>query len=326
MQSDILLPEWATQEYRNPSPFPDMDSTTSRLRRLESSLQYFRRGKSVGSSSDFAAVSADALDGTGAILLNSSSGFAVSGAMPPYVVSGNFAYTSDGTSIHIYWDGTNSSNVLVTRRADNTTFTVPKGDMNVTGLSNSTTYYFYPFWVTNSGCAVSFVKGTAGSPQFAFTATDKTALQTQTLLGREALSSGAFTAATTGGGAGGGAAGGGGGGGFCVMSGTDIEPLYRDWTYETRIHPESKWFRVVSNLGHTLNAVKGHKLYHPDGQLVEIQNLKVGDWLVHRQGDLQVAELTPFIQVCTKWEIMMPKGHLYFANGFLSHNVKASEA
>lgn len=245
--------------------------------------------------------------------------------MPPFVVSGNFAYTADGTSIHWYWDGTNSSNALVIKRADGTNFSVPKGDLNITGLSNSTTYYFYPFWNLSGGCAVSFVIGTVGSPKFALSAVSTDALQAQSLLGREALSSGAMTAATTAGAGGGGSAGGGGGAGLCVMSGTDIEPMFPEWEYETRVHPQSDWVRIISESGESVNVVEGHRFYFPDGEPVRVENLKGGDWLVHKKADMKLLDVRRFVRVCTKWEVVMKRGHMYFANGFLSHNQKAFE-
>lgn len=319
---DVLLPEWTKRQSGALSTFPAVDNTDSRLRRIEKSIQFSRRGTVVGSSSPYRAVSSLAVTTSGIISLNTASGFAVKGSMPPCVASGGFAYTSDTSSIHLYWDGTNSSTILVLKRADGSTFTVPGGDINITGLSANTTYYFYPFWSTLSGCAVGFVAGDSGSDpnKFAFSAASADALQQQNLLGREPLSNGAITAKTTAAGSGGGGT---GGGGFCVMSGTHIEPLLDEWDYEIRVFPETEWIRVTSRLGE-VNVVPGHTFYYPDGQPVKARSLHPGEYIVHKQGDVKVTEAFPFTRVCTKWQVVMTKGHLYFANGYLSHNVKLS--
>lgn len=252
------------------------------------------------------------------------------GSVPPSGNTSGFAYTATANSITWYWDGTNSSQVIVITRADGSKQTVPTSGsgLTVSGLSPSTTYYFLPFWTPGQSCNIGWVQGTTGSPQIAFVVADTTnAVTTQLYLmeqafqGQEPLSSGFMTAATPASGTSGGGAGGGGRTGVCVMSGTDIIPLGSE-SYEIHVHSENNWLNIRTDDGKELNCTLDHPLYHAERGKVKAESLIRGDWIITADGERDVVEARRFQRVCSKWEIKMPQGHLYWANGILSHNIK----
>lgn len=312
-------------------------SVIARLGRLEDALPYQtsrnvfakKQGSALFTSVDNQASSNGAIDFT-------SSGVQVVGSIPPTANTPGFAATSAsgagaGTSnIHIYWDGTNASTVLVLRRAkirgtamDTESIRIPSGDLNITGLDPSTTYYFLPFWSPNNECMVGWVQGTVGTPQIAFTAnTDSGAAAKQNYQFREPLSSGFVSFVTPApSSSSGGTQGGGGGspGSGCVMLGTDIEPL-GDSPYRNIHVPWSKWWRIVTNKGRSLNAHPRHWIYDADKGRVPMDTVPVGGWVITDSGEEKVELAMPFTRQCTKVETQMESGHLYWANGFMSHN------
>jgi hypothetical protein len=241
------------------------------------------------------------------------------GNIAPTANNIGFAYTSTDTSIHLYWDGTNGSSRIVLRRADGTKIAIPGGDIQVTGLAASTTYYCLPYWSTlTAPCNISFVPGTVGSPQIFFTvATDLNAYQQQNLQTVEALSSGFLSVVTA---AGGGTGGGGtGGGGFCVMQGTDIEPL-GDGEVFKQLHGQTEWIRLQAG-PYSLNCTPDHRVYTEFG-LKKAGEITLADRLITVDGLRQVTVAEPFTRSCSKISVHMKSGHLYWANGILSHNMK----
>jgi hypothetical protein len=127
------------------------------------------------------------------------------GTIPP---SGATALTYSNTASSITW----SWSGLSIYRADLTVTNVPNGNTAITGLSASTTYYFYPYY-DDLTHAVTFVSGPRGTPAKAFLTGDRTqaAAQQQQQNKAIALSDGPMSAATTASGSGGGGTGGGGG-------------------------------------------------------------------------------------------------------------------
>lgn len=257
------------------------------------------------------------------------SAIAKKGSIPPSGNTSGFAYTATDNSITWYWDGTNGSHVIVIHRSDGSNFTVPTSGsgLTVSGLSASTTYYFLPFWNTNNVCNIGWVQGTTGTPQIAFVVGDTTdAVKTQQYAmqqqyqGNEALSAGFMTAATAAsGGSGGGGGGGGGSPGNCVMSGTDIVPL-GGLPYEIKVYRESNWVRIITESNHDLMCTLDHPLYHAARGLLPAEELTVNDIVITDEGESKIVTVNYFSKHCSKWEIRMPKGHLFWANGFLSHN------
>lgn len=301
-------------------------SLEARLRRLETGSQRIQGGKFKFTNGVYRRIPAEALDANQNINITSSALLKKGGVS----ISGNtsgFAYASDGTSITWYWDGTHSSKVIVIHRADGSRFTVPTAGsgLTVSGLSLSTTYYFLPYWDVDNLCNIGWVQGTVGSPQIAFVAADITDLVTsqanmvaQTLQTREALSGGYMSAATTAGAPGGGGAGGGGAGGHCVMAGTMIEPLGGD--YSIKVLGNDEWVYLRSENGQELFCTASHPLYHAERGKIAADTLTKGDIVITNGGEQELEVVDWTRRKCSLWQVMMPAGHLYWANGFLSHN------
>lgn len=145
-------------------------------------------------------------------LLNTSSSlFKLQSTLP--ILSGAFTYTSTENSVTWTW------NNLALYYPNNVTKTLVAGSNTITGLSASTTYYFYPYYSLDRN-RIEFVPGGIGTPDVAFSAKNLTAAQLQTLDNNAPLSGGATSAVT---GAGGGGTGSGGGGGSdCLRAGTEV--------------------------------------------------------------------------------------------------------
>ena len=249
-------------------------------------------------------------------------------------VSGNtsgFAYTATTTSITWYWDGTNGSKVPVITRADGSRFTVPTSGspLTVSGLTLNTTYYFLPFWNINNLCNIGWVTGTTGTPQIAFVVADTTDavntpfyLMQQTLQTNEPLTSGFMSAATPVSGTGGGGGGGGGSSGSgCVMAGTDIIPI-GDISYSIEVLRETEWVHLKIEDGRELYCTYDHPLYDAVDGRVRADMLVPGRLLITDQGEQRLMSTEFHQRICSKHKVHMPTGHLFWANGFLSHNVK----
>lgn len=300
----------------------DVQKLRNRLRRIEGSVPVRRQSQVVETPSEYTTVASGVTNSSGDVTLTDSR-VVKTGSVPPSSIVGTFAKVTTDTSISWYWDGTHGSSRLVINRADGTQFPVPANHLTITGLSANTTYYFYPFWPSVAqACTVGWVTGDTGSPQVAFiAASNPNAQAQQNLQDRESLgiinASTGTTGSTTP------VEGGGGGGSLpCVMDGTDIEPL-EGWPYVERRMSQSEWIRIQTDDGtKALACVPTHRLYDPLGFPIEARDIKPGNWLVKRQGDRKVLSVEPFIQVCQKVQVVMERGHLYWANDFLSHNNK----
>ncbi len=250
------------------------------------------------------------------------------GGVPPAGNMSGFAYTATDHSITWYWDGTNGSHVIVIIRADGMRFTVPTAGSGITisGLAASTTYYFLPYWNVNNLCNISWVPGTIGSPLIAFLIADTTDvvntqayLMVQTTQGTEALSNGFMTAVTAaGGGSGGGGGGGGGAPGNCVMAGTTIEPLGSK-EYTVNVRGNNDWVYLTTGRI-DLWCTVDHPLYDAERGKIDADRLTKGDIVITDEGEEELQQVSWTKKQCSLWEVVMPKGHLFWANGFLSHN------
>lgn len=300
--------------------FDSNQDLTTRVTRLERGRQYFRAGSIVIPSGNYAAVPTTLIDANNKIAL--VSGISPAGNIAPFGRVGNFAFTATSTSITMYWDGTNGSDKLSLIRADNSAVQITPSNITVTGLTPSTSYGFLPFWSTFNDCGIGFVVGDSGTPAFAFSTAAQTVqnLTLQSLQGREALSSTYITFSTP---ASGSSSGGGGGGIHCVMLGTHISPLGEGKNYSTTHYRHTDWINLASeDYPRTLNCTPEHPVYHADKGKITAEKLKVGDWLITDNGEVKLSEVRMFYRDCTKMEVSMPCGHLFYANGFMSHNVK----
>jgi hypothetical protein len=131
------------------------------------------------------------------------------GSLPPTIV-GSMTYTSTATTITWTWTG------LIVQFGDLSTRAIKDGTLLITGLSNATQYFFYPYWDTQTGQVVFVpITGTGtGSPPCAFTTKNSLAGQIQNSDGKVPLSISAMSATT-------GTSGGGGGSG-CIRAGMHV--------------------------------------------------------------------------------------------------------
>lgn len=321
-QDDKAQPKGTSVLYK---PFVNVGGLDYRLRRLEVGAQRQRGGQIQMTTGAYARIPADTLRGGTKIDLSLSTIRKV-GAIPPTGNVSGFSFVGAVNSITWYWDGTNGSTVIVLKRSDGSTQVIPTGGsgLAVTGLGAATKYYFLPYWTPNQGCNVSWVAGTTGIPQIAFTVADVTSVSNgsiyllqQGLQEREPLSGGFMTATTgTSGGAGGGGA-----GGTCVMSGTDIVPL-GGIEYKIGVHAEREWVRLESEDGRVLFCTQNHPLYHEERGRTAADLLVPGDMLIMDNGVRGLKSVDWVRKSCSKHSVHMPNGHLFYANSFLSHNLK----
>lgn len=183
--------------------------TNARLNRVEGAIPYIRRANQVYSSSAVKAPSQNAVNpvmkSAGDRLINPNSGLQAVGNTSPFVMQGKFNFTATPTSITLFWDGTNGSQIFVIKRADGTSFTIPGGSLLISGLTPLTTYGFLPYNCITSQNNLSFSMGDAGNPQFAFSPSAPATLislanQNQQAAVNEAITTGFIYFATTAGG------------------------------------------------------------------------------------------------------------------------------
>lgn len=106
------------------------------------------------------------------------------------------------------------------------------------------------------------------------------------------------------------------------MSGiTDIETL-GGLPYELEVLPEFHWVRLEADDGRVLVCTEDHPLYHEEDGKVRADSLTPGDRVIMDDGVHALKSADWLQKKCSKYRVSMPKGHLFYANGFLSHNVK----
>jgi hypothetical protein len=217
-------------------------------------------------------------------------GFSTMGSVPP-AWTALFGFTSTTNSIHLYWDGVNAGSSAVNIfRADGTTSGPFVGDQNVTGLSASTTYYFYPYF-DEFNQLVWFPQGGVGVPDIAFTARSQSAAQSQGLQSRIPLSQGAVAAATTSSGTGGGT----GGGSGCLLASMLVNSRGRGkisigqaeigeqilggggWTVivRKRVTRQDSWLAPILAHGDGLIATPRHPIMLASGEQVANEDLRL---------------------------------------------------
>lgn len=315
----------------------DSSNLEARISRIEKVVPY-KTGGGKYAPMTFAPIISSGLT-NGKINLSTGAAIDFKGIMSPNVIDGQFTVSSPSDSTAtIYWDGTNSSRVILIRRPDSqgqglngTSTTIPGNNLTITGLTPAVKYQILPFWVPGNACGIGFAPGTAGTPLIAFASTDSDTLVSQaraaqSLAGREPLGNVSWTQPTAGGTA--------PAGnptdpptrnpGTCVRLGTHIEPLgsYRPSEIEELIHPQREWIHIESRRGLVLEGTPNHILYHAEKWKLRMDGFAKGDYAITRFGEDQITEWYPFIRDCSKVQVKMTFGHLFWANGFLSHNAK----
>jgi len=105
------------------------------------------------------------------------------------------------------------------------------------------------------------------------------------------------------------------------MSGTEILPV-GDLDYSLEVLPEFNWVSMTLEDGRSLNCTADHPIYHALAGKVRADHLAVGDLLITDVGEMPIKSICRIQRKCSKYKVAMLKGHLFWANGILSHNVK----
>ncbi len=181
------------------------------------------------------------------------------------------------------------------------------GSSGSTNLSHSTTYRFYPSW---DGTTVRFNGGT--NPSTVSPATS--ALMYQDGHSALAAASGMTAATPSNGGSGS------GGGGGCVKEGTVIEPLGQDALVLGA--PWDTWCEIRLKDGRVLTGTPDHPVILEHFGRTALSQVLPGDSVVTNKGAVVVVEQRTYREPSRKLIVTMPEGHLFWANGILSHNLK----
>lgn len=317
---------------------PD-SNLAARIARVEKIVPYLTGGGQFAPL-DFGPIISSGLS-DGKLNLTTAAGIDVKGIISPNVVDGQFAVAKpNDSSAVIYWDGTNTSRVIIIRRPDSqgqglggTSTTVPGSSITITGLTHDLQYQALPYWVPFNGCGIGFAPGTVGTPAIAFLSTDSDTTfargrSFQSMMGHEPLGNISWTMPAAGGSA--------GGGppvtpparqpGTCVMLNTHIRTMGGQ-DYDTVNHRQTDWVRIETEPGGVftrgLNCTPNHPLYDSEQGRVDASFfLGKNRWIITEHGEERVERTTEFLRDCTKTQVKMRQGHIFFANGFMSHNIK----
>lgn len=243
------------------------------------------------------------------------------GSVPPTVPAGGFTYTSTTTTIDWSWSA------FTVSRTDATTFTVPTGTQNYSGLTASHTYYFYPYWnLPNSGLAW-------GGPFTSPTAAEMAAIQVAFAI---PLCNTGVPASTTASGSGGGS----GGGNHCfrddnnIVTASDII-LIGNLRPDADVHtpsgprrvrgvslvPQSDWIHIITSDDEEVVVTPSHVLRRADGSVVHAQELRLGEILEAEGGLLSVIALRAEVKEAYAVRLKVDGDWLYLKpNGLVHHN------
>lgn len=311
----------------------DPEKMARRISRLETMAPQILRGNGIAAQSPyfkFAPIISSGLS-NGKVDISKTNSITFVGSMGQTVVDGQFSIgaPTSATSSTIYWDGTNESRVIVLRRADGTNFPIPGSTQIITGLTVSLKYTYMAYWIPGNVCTIAWAQGDTGTPKIAFSPS-ATASQLNvggailTQAGHEKLGVFSFTQPASGTTA--------PGNpstppvinpGMCVRLGTEIDPLgpIKADEWRTEMTPQDDWLALGTQRGLRLDCTPSHPLYTDNGK-IPAERLKVGDWLITEIGMEKLTKCDPWKHRCTKQQVFMNYGHLYYANGFLSSNAK----
>jgi hypothetical protein len=119
---------------------------------------------------------------------------------------------------------------------------------------------------------------------------------------------------------GGGSGGGGGGGSSCPIDGTQIVPLGQHAHGTSFLNDE--WVTIETDNGCRLTATPSHPVYTDRAGKTPLAEVVEGDFVVTRAGSARVVRVERERFPAQAVRVEMHTGHLYWANGILSHNVK----
>src|SRR3984885_321973 len=281
---------------------------------------------------------------SGAIDSTKAGFLAVGGSTVPQIVGtvpAIFSYTSTTTTVSISWSS------FTVFYANNTTATVASGSQSITGLSASSTYYFYPYLDSSNTVHFAAVSGGLGSPAILYRPQSPTAAQTINLQQNTALSNGGIPAITPTSGGGGGS---GGGSGICLQAGQFVESRSRGvipietldtgewilgrtkWTevIAKKVVPQNHFVRVTVSTGERISLTPTHcttAIRNGEEMSIPAGELSLSDFLILRNGYGGIKSLEHIEEESFKVQISCDPEHEFFASesksvAILVHNVQ----
>jgi hypothetical protein len=108
--------------------------------------------------------------------------------------------------------------------------------------------------------------------------------------------------------------------GGCPIAGTEIKPLGCHALAHKRKNRE--WIEIEVEDGRVLTASRTHKLYTDKGRKISLNKLKPGQTIMMDNGLQKITRKERKTFDGEMLVVSMPQVHLYYANGFLSSNIK----
>jgi hypothetical protein len=264
---------------------------------------------------------------------STKSGFlATGGSTVPQIIGtvpAIFSYTSTTTTVTVTWS---SFTVFF---ANNTTATIASGSVGpVTGLTASTTYYFYPYLDPTNTVQFAAVTGGLGSPAILYNPQSPAAAQAINLQQNTALSNGGIQAITPSSGAGGGH---GGGSGICLKAGQYIESQTRGiipietvepgelirgrkaWTevVAKKVVCQNHFIKVTASNGESVSFTPTHATTAiRDGveQSIPAAKLTVADFLITRDAYVSIKSIEHVDEESLKVQLSCHPEHEFFCS------------
>ena len=106
-----------------------------------------------------------------------------------------------------------------------------------------------------------------------------------------------------------------------MLEGTTIFPLSGDPTIKKSEQVE--WVEIKLADGRVLIATPKHPIYSDAGK-TPLNLISCGEEIITDKGMVAVVEKRTVQNKAIKLAVYLPTGHLYWANGILSHNLKVS--
>jgi hypothetical protein len=108
---------------------------------------------------------------------------------------------------------------------------------------------------------------------------------------------------------------------LCVMLGTVIETLGPSPWHQEQF-PQYNWVRIYTKNGRELICTPEHPVFTARAGRTEARDVRKQDMIVTQTGEEEVVESKAFNRAGIKVCVHMDWGHLFWANGILSHNIK----
>jgi hypothetical protein len=194
----------------------------------------------------------------------------------------------------------------------------------ITAAPYNTSLFFYPYYDTKLGLVRCYGGANSGSGMVVGSASTPENVRGMYLDQNIALAASGltFTTITASQGASGSTTGGGGFGG-CPIDGTIIMPLGCHALAQKT--PNSNWIEIELKDGRILTATPDHPVYTDNGK-TPLKRLSIGQEVITDQGMVEVVRKEEKVFDAEMLVVSMLEGHLYHANGILSHNIKLPQS